>query len=77
MAPRIGSAGCEGHHPTTMLLFPFWWTMFHSALVLRPRLLMGRTLKPSGVGSVKPKMPCLGGRLPVAMEVHTMGLSGG
>jgi len=57
MAPRIGSAGCDGHHPATILRSPFWWAMFQKALVRRARLVMGRTLRPSGEGSVKPWMP--------------------
>lgn len=51
--------------------------MFHTALHLRERLLTGWTPPPSGVGSEKPWMPCLKGRLPVAMEVQSMGESGG
>jgi len=38
---------------------------------------MGLTFFPSGVGSVKPYIPCFKGRLPVAIEVHSIGLSDG
>ena len=72
-APGIGSAGQEGHQPTTIERFPSWARMFHTALVVRERMLHGRTAVPSRVGSVKPSTPCFGGRLPVAMLVQSVG----
>ena len=51
--------------------------MFQTALVFRLALVMGLTFFPSGVGSVKPYIPCFKGRLPVAIEVHSIGLSDG
>jgi hypothetical protein len=77
MTPLIGSAGWLGHHPVTMLRSPFWLRMFHSALHFRERLVTGCTPRPSAEGSLNPCTPCLNGRLPVAMEVHSIGDSGG
>src|ERR1700727_2775112 len=51
--------------------------MFHKAFVFRERFVIGCTPRPSGVGSEKPWMPCLKGRFPVAIEVHSIGESGG
>jgi hypothetical protein len=51
--------------------------MFQIALVLRPRLVMGRAPPEAGSGSEKPWMPCLWARLPVAMLVHSIGESTG
>ena len=51
--------------------------MFQTALDLRERFVTGWTPRPSGVGSEKPWMPCLNGRLPVAIEVQSIGESGG
>src|SRR5579859_6478286 len=51
--------------------------MFQTAFDFRERFVTGRTPLPSGAGSVKPWMPCLNGRFPVAMEVHSIGESGG
>ena len=47
------------------------------ALVFRLAFVIGLTFLPSGVGSVKPLIPCFMGRLPVAIEVHSIGLSDG
>jgi hypothetical protein len=77
VAPGIGSAGYEGHQPTTTERFPSCARMFHNALVLRDSRLHGRIARPSPVGSEKPSTPCLGGRLPVAIEVHRVGLKAG
>src|SRR5271169_6261310 len=77
MTPWMGSAGWLGHQPITVLRRPFWLRIFQTALAVRERLVMGRTPQPSGVGSEKPWMPCLKGRLPVAMDVHSIGDSGG
>ncbi len=77
ITPSIGSAGWLGHQPMTMLRRSFWLRMFHSAFDVRERLVTGRTPLPSGAGSVKPWMPCLNGRFPVAMEVHSIGERGG
>ena len=51
--------------------------MFHSAFDFRDRFVTGWMPRPSGVGSEKPWMPCLKGRLPVAIDVHSIGDSGG
>src|SRR3974390_689209 len=59
ITPSNGSAGCDGHHPTTSERCPFWFRMFHIALVLRDNSVIGRTPEPSGNGSLKPWMPCL------------------
>ena len=77
MTPLMGSAGWLGHHPMTMLRNPFWLKMFHTALAVRERFVTGRMPRPSGVGSEKPWMPCLKGLLPVAIDVHSIGESGG
>ena len=47
--------------------------MFQIALVRRETVVIGRIPPPRGTGSVKPWIPCLNGRFPVAMEVHSMG----
>ena len=49
--------------------------MFQTALVRRPRLLIGRT--PPVSGSLNPCTPCLNARFPVAIDVHNMGESTG
>jgi len=51
--------------------------MFHSALVLRELASTGWMPWPSARGCVKPSTPCLSAVLPVAMEVHMIGDSGG
>src|ERR1035438_8698949 len=51
--------------------------MFHRAFDFRDKFVTGCTPRPSGVGSEKPWMPCWNGRFPVAMEVHSIGDSGG
>src|SRR5574337_828472 len=51
--------------------------MFQSALHFRDRLVTGRTPRPFAVGSENPWMPCWNGRLPVAIDVHNIGDSGG
>jgi hypothetical protein len=43
------------------------------ALVFRERFVTGRMPAPSGEGSVNPWMPCLNGRLPVAIDVQSIG----
>src|SRR5580700_8500176 len=73
----MGSAGWLGHQPITTLRRSFWLRMFHSAFDVRERFVTGRTPLPSGAGSVKPWMPCLNGRFPVHMEVHSIGERGG
>src|SRR5262245_10303944 len=47
--------------------------MFQTALTLRDRFVTGRTPPPLGTGSAKPSTPCLYARLPVAMDVHSIG----
>ena len=47
--------------------------MFQTALVFRERFVIGRTVPDCGSGSEKPWMPCLYGRLPVAMLVQSIG----
>jgi len=71
--PLIGSAGCPANQPRTWVLYPRCVRMFHSAFTLREVLVTGRTPPVCGSGSMKPRMPCLSGRLPVAMEFHSMG----
>jgi len=54
-------------------LYPRCVRMFHNALTFREVLVTGRTPPVCVSGSMKPRMPCLSGRLPVAMEFHSMG----
>ncbi len=77
ITPLIGSAGLVANQPTMLDLSPFWLRMFQIALHLREVLRTGPMPVPSGKGSVKPQMPCLSARLPVAMEVHSIGESTG
>ena len=56
---------------------PFCERMFQIAFVLRERFVTGRIAAPSGVGSGNRSTPCLNGRLPVAIEVHSIGESTG
>ena len=51
--------------------------MFQIAFTFREVLVTGRTAPVCGSGSMKPKIPCLSGRLPVAMEFHSIGESTG
>lgn len=73
--PLIGSAGWLANQPTAWVRIPSWVSIFQRALQVRLVLVIGRIPEPSGRGSVKPWMPCLAGRLPVAMEVHSIGES--
>ena len=47
--------------------------IFQTAFTLRVELDVGRTAPVVGSGSVKPRIPCLSARMPVAIEVHSMG----
>src|SRR5204863_8269298 len=71
--PLIGSAGCDAYQLTQWVPRPLWVRMFHNALVVRLVLDAARMPSPSGRGSVKPWMPCLCGRFPVATDVHSIG----
>src|SRR5579871_6019393 len=71
--PLIGSAGCPANQPRTWVLYPFCVRMFHIAFTLRDVLVTGRTLPVCGSGSMNPRIPCLSGRFPVALELHSMG----
>src|SRR5205823_14602456 len=51
--------------------------MFQIAFVLRERLVTARMPPVIGSGSENPWMPCLYARLPVAIEVHRIGLRTG
>ena len=77
ITPSIGSAGWDGHQATTLHFFPVWLSMFQTAFDFRLTLVMGRTDFPSGVGSLKPWMPCLYGLFPVPMELQSIGLRAG
>ena len=48
-----------------------------SLAVFAKTIVIGWTPLPSDVGSVNPKIPCLNGRFPVAIDVHSMGESDG
>ena len=77
MTPLIGSAGLVANQPTIFDFSPFWLRMFQIALHFREVLLTGPMPLPSAKGSVKPQIPCLSARFPVARDVHSIGESGG
>jgi hypothetical protein len=77
MTPLMGSTGWLGHQPMTLERRPCWLRMFQIALVLRPSFEMAAPRRRPGSGSAKPWMPCLKGRLPVAMLVQSIGESTG
>ena len=69
----MGSAGWLANQPRAWVLNPCWVRIFQMALTLREVLETGRRPPVCGSGSMKPWMPCLSARFPVAMEVHSMG----
>jgi hypothetical protein len=73
----MGSAGCEGHHPTTCGIYPFKFNMFHMAFTFREVDVTGLIAVFSVSGSIKPNIPCLSGRIPVATVVQSIGEKGG
>ena len=65
------------NQPTIFDFSPFWLRIFQIALHFREVLLTGPMPLPSAKGSVKPQIPCLSARFPVAIDVHSIGESTG
>jgi hypothetical protein len=57
----------------TWVFSPFCERMFQTALTFRERLVAARTSCVTSSTSVKPRMPCLSGSLPVAIEFQIRG----
>ena len=73
--PSTHSAGWVAHQPRMPVRRSKALRMFHSALTLRRSEVTGSSLLVAGSRTVNSRIPCLSGRLPVAMEVHRMGES--